>query len=82
MSQNEVERFLGRIITDADFRAHAEESLERACYSKGYVLSAVELSFLCGLDFPLFQQISETIDDSIKRSCLHCSGREKSDPRV
>jgi len=68
MSQNEVERFLGRILTDSEFRAYAERSLERACYSKGYALSAVELSLLCSLDFKLFQLVSETIDDSIKRS--------------
>jgi len=68
MSQNEVERFMGRIITDAEFRACAERSLERACYSEGYALSAVELSLLCNLDFQLFQQVYETIDDSIKRS--------------
>jgi hypothetical protein len=68
MSQNEVERFLGRIITDADFRAHAEKCLEGACYSHGYALSAVELSFLSRLDFLSFQQLSETIDDSIRRS--------------
>lgn len=68
MSQNEVERFLGRIITDADFRAHAEKCLEEACYSKGYALSSVELSFLCRLNFQAFQQLSETLDDSIRRS--------------
>lgn len=68
MSQNEVERFLGRIITDADFRAQAERSVERACYSKGFALSAVELSLLSRLDLQLFQQLSETIDDSIRRS--------------
>ncbi|MDD2464568.1 Os1348 family NHLP clan protein [Desulfobulbus sp.] len=68
MSQIEVERFLGRIITDANFRADAERSLEKACYSKGYALSAIELSFLSHLDFSLFQQVSETIDDSIRRS--------------
>lgn len=68
MSQNEVERFLGRIITDADFRAHAERSLEGACYSMGFALSAVELSLLSRLDFQSFQPLSETIDDSIRRS--------------
>ncbi|MGD9949773.1 MAG: Os1348 family NHLP clan protein [Desulfobulbus sp.] len=82
MSQNEVERFLGRIITDADFRAHTERSLERACYSEGYALSTVELSFLGNLDFQLFQQLSETIDDSIKRSSMNCSGLEKQDPKA
>ena len=68
MSQIEVERFLGRILTDADFRRHAEISLEKACYSKGFILSPVELSFIRTINFELFQEISETLDDSIKRS--------------
>ncbi len=68
MSQVEVERFLGRILTDADFRKHAEQSLEKACYSKGFIFSPVELSFMRTLDFVLFQHVAETLDDSIRRS--------------
>lgn len=55
-------------MTDSEFRACAERSLESACYGKGFALSAVELSLLCDLDFKLFQQVYETLDDSIKRS--------------
>lgn len=67
MSQNEVERFLGRIITDADFRTRAARSLESACYSKGFSLSTAEMSFLRNIDYSLIAVIAETIDDSIKR---------------
>ncbi len=67
MSQNEVERFLGRIITDADFRTGAARSLESACFSKGFSLSIAELSFLSFIDYSLIKLIVETIDDSIKR---------------
>lgn len=68
MSQVEVERFLGRILTDADFRRHAERSLEKACYSKGFIFSPIELSFMRAINFELFQEVSETLDDSIRRS--------------
>ena len=67
MSQNEVERFLGRIITDADFRTRAASSLETACYNKGFSLSTAEKSFLSNIDYSLVKLIAETIDDSIKR---------------
>lgn len=33
MSQIEIERFLGRIITDENFRIMAASSLENSCYS-------------------------------------------------
>jgi hypothetical protein len=68
MSQIEVERFLGRIITDEDFRARAADSLENACYCNGFSLSVAELSFLRNIDYSLVNLIAETIDDSIKRT--------------
>jgi hypothetical protein len=68
MSQIEVERFLGRIITDADFRSQAASSLESACYSKGFSLSTTEMSFLRNIDFSLVNLIAKTVDDSIKRT--------------
>lgn len=67
MSQIEVERFLGRLITDQDFRLKAETSLEQICYTRGFSLSATEMSLLRCLDFSLFGAIAEIIDDSIKR---------------
>ena len=68
MSQIEVERFLGRIITDADVRAMAASSLERVCYSMGFSLTAAELSLLRGIDYSLVCLISETLDDALKRA--------------
>ncbi len=70
MSQIEVERFLGRILTDADFRYMASKSLECACYSKGFILSATEMSFLRNIDFSLVSKLAESIDDSLKRMQL------------
>ncbi len=68
MSQIEVERFLGRIITDAKFRTKATDSLENACHSEGIYLSAAEKSFLQIIDYSLLNMIAELIDDSIKRA--------------
>ncbi len=67
MSQIEVERFLGRIITDETFRTMAAGSVERACYSKGFSLSVTEMSFLQNIDYRLVILLADTIDDAIKR---------------
>jgi len=67
MSQNEVERFLGRIITDADFRARASRSLTSACYVEGIALSKEEMALLRNIDFSKFGLVAEALDDSIRR---------------
>jgi len=68
MSQNDVERFLGRLITDLDFRARAAHSLEDATCLEGIVLSKAEKLILNHMDFSQFIHVSDLIDDSIKRS--------------
>ncbi len=68
MSQVEVEKFLGRIITDARFRLKASKSMEKACYVNGFSLTTVEMSFLRSIDFELINSIAASIDDSIKRN--------------
>jgi hypothetical protein len=67
MSQVEVERFLWRIITDAQFRAKAGSALIIACYDDGIALSKEEMLLLCHIDFWQFGLISETLDDAIRR---------------
>lgn len=68
MSQIEVERLLGRLTTDADFRTRAATSFEAACRSEGIALSAKEISLLCQIDFSQFALVAETLDGSIRRS--------------
>ncbi|HXE96911.1 MAG TPA: Os1348 family NHLP clan protein [Dongiaceae bacterium] len=68
MSQVEVERFLGRIITDMDFRLMAANSLEKAISRKGIVLSKEEISILNHIDFSQFGMVADILDDSIKRA--------------
>ena len=68
MSQIELERFLGRLITDADFRSRAAHSLKSTCCGEGIVLSSEEMSCLNHIDFPKFGQVADTLDDSIRRT--------------
>jgi hypothetical protein len=67
MSQAEVERFLGRLITDADFRARAAASLKSACSKERVSVSPEEMTFLSYIDFVKFGPVSDSIDDSIRR---------------
>jgi len=68
MSQIEVERFLGRVITDAEFRAMAASSLIKACCREGIALSTEEMSLLGTIDFSRLGLFAEELDDSIKRN--------------
>jgi hypothetical protein len=77
MSQNEVERFLGRVITDEDFRMRAQNSLHGCCLAEGFAISPEELSLLSGLDFQQFGLLAENLDGSIRRGRR---GREEMPP--
>jgi hypothetical protein len=68
MSQEAVEIFIGRIITDEKFRKLAIKSVDKACLSVGLKVSAQELSYLRKLNFALFGEVAVTIDGSIRRS--------------
>lgn len=68
MSQIEVERFLGRIITDAKFRDKTTGCLTTACNTNGFSLSAAEISSLQNIDYSQIDLIAETIDDAIRRT--------------
>jgi len=50
MSQEAVERVLGRLITDERFRRLAADSFELACRQEGYSLTAEELRLLSDFD--------------------------------
>jgi len=67
MSQIEVERFLGRILTDSDFRARAASSLQNACGGEGIVISLEEFSYLRNINYLKFSHLAETLDDAIRR---------------
>ena len=68
MSQIEVERLLGRLLTDHKFRTTAANSLEKAATKEGIVLSKTEALILRSIDISQFIRISDALHDSIKRS--------------
>lgn len=68
MSQVEVERLLGRLITDAEFRKKASDSLAGACFDEGFALSDDELWYVGKIDFSRLSLIAEELDDSILRT--------------
>jgi hypothetical protein len=68
MSQDSVERFLGRIITDEQFRQKAGKSIKNVCIKEGLTLSQEEIMLIEKVDLVFFGQVAESIDDSIKRA--------------
>ena len=68
MSQESVESFLGRAITDDRFRKRAMVSFEQCCLSEGYSISKAEYSYLEKLDFKLLSFVATTLDDAIRRN--------------
>jgi len=68
MSQDSVERLLGRLITDAGFRAEAAVSLENICRREGYDLTAGELRMLERIDVKAFEMEELQIDPGLRRA--------------
>jgi len=68
MSQMEIERLLGRLITDADFRVRAARSLENAVRKEGFALSIEEMSLLYDSDLSQFGLVATALNDSIRRT--------------
>lgn len=73
MSQEHVERLIGRLLTDEQFRKRAVCDLARACNEEGYALSAEELQLVRQADFVRLSTAAEGLDGGIKRCCL-CPG--------
>ena len=68
MSQDAVERLLGRLITDDRFRRTAAISLDSACLQEGYRLTSVELSLLSGLDIKQMGDFAARLDPGLCRT--------------
>jgi len=68
MSQIEVERLLGRLITDAEFRKRAASSLQKTIADEGIVLSIDEILLLRHINFSLFGLIASTLSDAVRRN--------------
>ena len=68
MTQEAVERVLGRLITDARFRRAVGDSLEAACVQQGYRLSRTELRFLSELEMKEIDALAGRINPGLCRA--------------
>jgi len=69
MSQEAVERVLGRLITDECFRRSAADSLEAASLQAGYQLSPAELRLLTGnLELQRISELAGRINPGLCRA--------------
>jgi len=68
MSQEAVERVLGRLITDERFCRMAADSLEATCLQEGYRLTSAELRMLSGLELRHVREIASRLDPGLCRA--------------
>ncbi len=68
MSQEAVERALGRLLTDEGFRRAANKSLEIACMQHGYSLTKTELSLMSGLKLQVIKEVAVRLDPGLCRA--------------
>lgn len=68
MSQDNIERILGRLITDRNFYDSCSNSLEIACQEKGLLLTDWELAALNKLEFDQLDPIAESLNNRLKRA--------------
>ena len=69
MSQHAVERTLGKLATDEEFRARFFENPAAATREAGLPLSAVELEALSALSRAAIARFSQSLDGRIRRLC-------------
>ena len=67
MSQEAVERLLGRLLTDDVFRKQAKGSFKRTSREAGFDLNTVELDAISHNDIVSLDQVSRLLNRSIKR---------------
>ena len=67
MSQEAVERLLGRLLTDDDFRKQAGESIVRVSREAGYDLNENELNSISHDDVVRIDMVAGHLDGRIKR---------------
>ena len=74
MSQRDVERTLGRLLTDAGFRRHFFLNPARACLELGVQLAAQEVDALLRVSPRRLASLAAQLDDRICR--LHIEDRK------
>ncbi len=78
MSQRDVERALGRLLTDEQFRRAFTNDPARACREAGFDLSALELDALAAVPSRALPRLVAQIDERIRR--LELPVPEKENP--
>ncbi len=67
MSQQAVERAIGKLVTDAAFRGRFFRDPAAASLCAGLELSATELEALARISPRLLERLSATLDDRVRR---------------
>ena len=67
MTQESVEKVLGRLLTDSIFRQRAARNIEEVCRQEGYSLSDEEMRLMRQSDFPSLSTAADGLDSSIRR---------------
>jgi hypothetical protein len=67
MSQQAVERAIGKLVTDESFRARFGAEPARASLEAGLSLSATELTALARVSHEALCRFADVLDDSIRR---------------
>ena len=67
MSQDAVEKVLGRMLTDDKFRRRAAQNLVATCREQGYLLDDEELELVSKFDSTSLSPAAEILDGGIKR---------------
>jgi len=72
MSQLAVERVLGRLVTDGEFRSEFFGEPADACRDNGFELTSIELAALLRIDLQALVCLAERLDPKIVRAlALH-----------
>lgn len=67
MSQDHVERVLGRMLTDDLFRHRVSLGPAEACREEGYLLSDEEMQLVGKIDVSRLSSVATSLDGGIKR---------------
>jgi hypothetical protein len=74
VTQRPVERTIGKLMTDASFRARFFADPAASTWEAGLVLSPAELTALSALSRTAVIRFSETLDPRISRLCVDPAG--------